>query len=772
MIGRTLSGRYRVLEEIGRGGMGVVYKAHDERLQILVAVKVLPTANRELASVRMRFLQEGLQLVRLNHPNVVIVRDVGTDAGDDYLVMEYVPGVTLDAKLKTEGALPEAEVLGLGVQLAEGLSAAHGQRLIHRDLKPGNLRLMPDGRLKILDFGLAKQLHEATTIVDSDQLTAPNSRPGTPAYMAPEQILAGNVDERADIYAAGCVLYELATGRHVFAGVSAENLQDNIIHQPPRRPRELAPAISARLEQVILKALAKNPRDRHQTAAELLAALQAVHSPHPPGLAIRVAIALVAIVLAGVIVLWIVSHQPAPSSSATRLAILPLKNLSNDPQQEWFTQGISDELANQLGELDPDHLSVISRTAVMKYKDGKYGLADIGNDLKVAYVLGGSIMKAEDSIRVVVNLDRVSTQSQVWGAHFDESVHNWLSVETKIVERIVRTVSPRLLGSPRSRRHLQADLSTAAQDAYLHGRGALGLRTEDGMRQAIRYFEEVLREDSTYALAHAGLADAHSLRVTYGYEPRELELPLAKAEAQQAIRLDDSIAEGHVALASVLQDYDWDWPGAEREFARAIELNGNYPEAHHWYATLLAYMGRSREAREQLELALGLDPLSSIIKTDLATLDFIQGRVDDAIAGYRSVLREDESFSSARDWLVLALWMKGLRQEAAVECVLRVRLALGDESAKQLEAAVASEGPVGIWRWQLRLEQGSGAQDPFRQARLHGLLGERDLTFDSLDKAYRDRSTNLASLTVDPAFDAIRSDPRYLQLVRRLKLRP
>jgi len=489
MIGKTLS-HYRVIEKIGAGGMGEVYRAHDERLERDVALKVLPAGTLSDESARQRFRKEALALSKLNHPNIATVFDFDTQDGVDFLVMELVEGVTLTDKL-TAGALPEKEVARIGTQLAEGLAAAHDQRVVHRDLKPGNLRVTPDGRLKILDFGLAKFVRPVGRITTTEGTTesAPTeAMAGTLPYMAPEQLRGETVDARSDLWASGVVLYEMATGRRPFEHKLATALADNILHQPPTPPSQLNPKVSSRLQEIILKCLERNPEHRYQSARELLADFrrlgaapvgisptrpfiraggvsivtqggslvidvedrkEPVHLTVPLWVVIGVPLAIVMAVLLLVLNLggWRErffggSSSPAPIQS---LAVLPLKNLSGDAEQEYFADGITEDIITELSRFR--EFAVIARNSSFAYKGRSVKVQDIGRELGVKYVVEGSVRRAADRVRVTAQLIDTETKSHIWADRYDRQLVDIFAIQDEVTEAIVARVADRVKGA-------------------------------------------------------------------------------------------------------------------------------------------------------------------------------------------------------------------------------------------------------------------------------------------------------------------------------------
>src|SRR5438552_17266811 len=558
MIGTTL-GHYTLLEEIGAGGMGRVYRAMDERLEREVAIKILPAGALSDPEARKRFRKEALALSKLNHPNIATVHDFDRQEETDFLVMEHIEGATLAEKL-AHGALAEKEVLRLGLQLAEGLAAAHAHGVLHRDLKPANVRVTPEGRLKILDFGLAKLLpqesHTATTASESELAAA-----GTLPYMSPEQVLGEKLDGRSDIYSAGDVLYEMATGRRPFEDEQPSRLIDEILHQAPVAPRALQSRVSPQLESVILKCLEKDAGNRYQSGGELAvdlrrlasagAASTAAVAPRRPVRArawwMAGAAAVIVLVMAPVVVRYgqRATKGGGGAASIRSLAVLPFENLSGDPAQEYFADGITDELTSRLARTG--ELRVISRTSAMQYKGARKPLPEIARELGVEGIVEGTVMRAGDQVRITTELVRAATDAHLWTESYRREVKDILQLQEDVAEAISAQIRGKLC---------QTSPATAARagnprayEAYLRGRFDWNKRTEEDTRRAVSEFQQAIAADASYAPAYAGLADCYTtLWLSLGALSREKALPPARAALAKALELDPSLAEAHTTL--------------------------------------------------------------------------------------------------------------------------------------------------------------------------------------------------------------------------------
>jgi serine/threonine-protein kinase len=784
IIGRTL-GHYRVLEQIGAGGMGVVYRARDERLERDIALKVLPPGTLTDDSARKRFRQEALSLSRLNHPNIATAHDFDTQEGIDFLVTELVPGMTLDARL-VAGHLPETEVIQIGLQMAAGLEAAHHEGMTHRDLKPGNLRLTPEGRLKILDFGLAKRVDPRAQGTVTQSMSEPGGAAGTLAYMAPEQLRGEEVDARSDIWAAGVVLYELATGRRPFEGKTNTALADNIFHAPARPPQAAQPKVSPRLADVVLKCLEKDAENRYQSAKELAVDLRRLNglpsvAPVVPTTA-RWRAALVGAI--GVLVLlgllwglnlggvrgWLLGPPAAPNIRS--LAVLPLENLSRDPDQDYFADGMTEELIADLSQISA--LRVISRTSVMQYKNVRKSLRDIGKELNVDAVVEGSVERSGGRVRISAQLIHAPTDTHLWAKSYERDLGDVLALQDEVAGAIAHEIRIKLTPSEQARLATPRAINPEAHETYLRGLYHIGKRNEKDLEKSIAYFQQAIQQDPNYALAYAGLADSYALRGSFLYmalPPREV-MPKSKSAALRALQIDDSLGEVHATLAYIEMIYDWNWVKSEEDFKRSIEINPNYAQAHHWYALHLAAMGREDESVAEMKRAQELDPLSLIINTNVGWVLYFAGRYDAAVEQLRKALELDPDFFVAHWELGLAYDQEGMNEEARSEFQkARMFSPSNPVILASLGEADAGSGRRNEAREILnQLTQLSKQQfvSPYVIAVLNVALGANDEAFQWLERAYEQRDNNLILLKVDPRLRTIRSDPRFQDLLRRI----
>ncbi len=787
-------GHYRIVEKIGAGGMGEVYRARDEHLSRDVAIKVLPPGTLTDESARKHFRKEALILSQLNHPNVATIYDFDTQQGVDFLAMEYIPGITLSEKLAA-GPLPEKEVLRLGVQLGEGLAAAHDHGIVHRDLKPGNLRVTSDGRLKILDFGLAKLWHPVTASAATESLSEPQAMAGTLPYMAPEQLLGGEIDARTDLHAAGLVLYEMATGQQPFAQVERSQLIGAILHKTPRPPRALNPKLSPELERVIGKCLEKEPENRYQSAKELAIDLRRLQMgvPSAVGPAARAtrwssarSVGIGLVILAAVIVLLFVFNigrwrQRLPGGAGGRriesLAVLPLDNFSGDPAQEFFADGMTEALIAELGEIGS--LRVISRTSVMQYKGAKKPLPQIARELNVDAVIEGSVFRVGDRVRITAQLIGVGPERHLWAQNYERDLRDVLTVQGEIARNVADEVKANVTPGAQARLASARPVNPEAHEAYLKGQFFLNKMTEEDIQKATEYAQQAVQIDPNYAPAYGLLAQSYwySSQNAFGSLPDAEAAAKTKVAAMKALAIDDTLAEPHVLLGDVLNFHEWDWVGSERELKRAIELDPNSALAHTEYSWCLGNMGRQDESIREAKRAVELDPLSELAILALTMMYYYGRQYDQALEHSRRWLEMFPNSLAAYDWLTPILEANGMYdQEVAAWQKTMTLSGEKPEDVAALGRAYKVGGIRGAWRWDLeRLER---LREEHK--RLHGLaidtgiairyasLGEKDKALDWLEKGYEQHAPRMATIKMEPRLDSLHSDPRFQNLLRRM----
>jgi serine/threonine protein kinase/TolB-like protein/Tfp pilus assembly protein PilF len=768
LSGQTL-GVYRLLARIGAGAMGEVYAAQDDKLNRRVAVKLIAKDLAGEVDRLQRFRQEAHAASSLNHPNIVVVHDFGELAGRPFIVTELVEGVTLRERLR-DGPLPVAEAIEITLQVTSALAAAHARGLVHRDIKPENVMLRPDGYVKVLDFGLAKLTPAEPAPVDgaaSTGLTQRGQTAGTPAYMSPEQARAQPVDARADVFSVGAVLYELVTRRMAFAGESPAVIFAGILGGTPPAPTGLNPDVSPELERLIAKALEKDRALRYQSVADMradllrlrresdvdrpAAARQAVPlttaAGEPRGRfsrRTRVALALVMLMsaLAAVYTLRPNGSIAEPGDTRAMLAVLPFENLSEDDSQEYFADGLTEEMTAQLGQLQPATLGVIARTSTVRYKRTKATAAQIGQELGVDYLLDGSVRRAGERVRVVAQLVHASKQTQLWSETYERPVTDVLHIQREIADHLVRSLSIKLL-PPRASTSAAGPVNPESYDKFLLGLHEIGKGTREGGNKAIAYFNEALDRNPENARMHAAVAQAYTAVTTYYSSPTEV-MPLAREAALRALALDPNLAAAHVTLANVRLLFDWDWSASEREYRRALEINPNLPEANLGYATYLGTLGRFDEAISRVQQAYRFDPLALESRNEALWIYYFSGRLRDTVEQARRTIDLEPAAGLPYSMLALAHAGLGERAEALRAAENAVRLANSPTILTTTASALARAGQRAEAR-QLLSRALALAKERFvcrfNVAAAEVDLGDTEKALASLEQAYLQRST-------------------------------
>ena len=776
MIGEVIS-RYRVLEQLGAGGMGVVYRAHDEHLGRDVALKVLREGALSGEAARQRFREEARALSRLNHSSISTVFDFDSHEGVDFLVMELVEGKTLD-RLLQKGALPEPEVLALGAQIAEALAAAHERGVIHRDLKAGNVMVSTRGRVKLLDFGLARFCRPGQASGDTTSLAEVGPLAGTIAYMSPEQLLGREADSRSDLFSLGVLLYEMATGRRPFTATPSTALVNEILHRPAPVPATLGARLSPALDALILGLLEKDPQRRPESAAWVESAL-------------RSAVASSAVAAGAVAGGAAAGDSPGGRATAiyvgeTRgispptpgrarigsIAVLPLENLSGDPEQEYFADGMTEALITNLAQIRA--LRVVSRTSAMQFKGVRKPLPEIARALNVDAVVEGSVARSGDRVRIAAQLIEAAGDTHLWARSYERDLRDVLALQGEVARAIAEEIQVELSREERDRLAPSRRVDPEAYEAYLRGKHHWNRRTEDEILKGIEYFNLAIAKDPLYARAHAGLARAYDTMGTYSFLPPAEAFAQAATAAARALEIDPSLAEAHTALGGVQMTYQWDWTGAERLLRRGIELDPSFADGYHWYSDFLLAMGRFEEAIASIRTAHSLEPLSLTINMSVGSCLFYARRYDEAIAQQRRTLELDPTFTPALRSLGGAYEQKGMYDDAIEAYRKAGALARLDLSAAGLLAhAYAVSGRKDEARrmvGELLEHAKSRYVAPFLLAAIHVGLGDADKAFEYLEHAYRERDRGMVWIKVSPRFDPVRHDPRFSDLLRRMRL--
>ena len=738
ILAEALGERYQVRRELGRGGMATVYLARDIRHDRDIALKVL---RPDLGIGAERFLREIKVAAGLRHPNILPLHDSGEAGEYLFYVMPYVAGLSLQDRLAQDHVLTPRDAMVIGAEVAEALDHAHRHGIVHRDIKPGNI-LLEYGHAVVTDFGIARAVREA----GDERLTHAGIVVGTPAYMSPEQITgAEEVDGRSDVYSLGCVLFEALCGSLPFRGGNAMAIMATRLSSPVPRLRDLTPNIALEIDDAVRRALAVDPGDRYATAGELAEVLRALASSP------RTA-----------------SHSTVGGPVPASIAVLPFANMSADRDNEYFADGITEEIINVLAKLDG--LRVASRTSSFAFKGQDSDIRRIGDQLNVATVLEGSVRKAANRLRVTAQLISVRDGYHMWSERYDRELDDVFAIQDEIAQAIVSNLEVKLgrRSDPQLVKAPTANLE--AYNLFLEGRYHW-LRRGESLRHAERCFSQAVALDSRFALAHVGLADTYNLLGWYRMERPADAFPKAKSAATNALAIDPNQAEAYTSLGFVLMNYDWDWPGAERAFQKSLQLNPGYPTAHHWYSEFLMSQGRTQDAVAEARKAQELDPLGLIINTVRGMAHYFDRDFAAAVTECRRTLAMDQTFGPVMIWL-------GLSHIAVGEYGEAVRVF--DEERRVSGAASATDAFRGVALARAgRTADATRVLDELRDrstrqhvsafdfALLEHALGHHEAALTEMARAVDERAVWLVWATNDPMLDAMRADERFGAILSR-----
>jgi len=827
---RTIS-HYRIVKKLGAGGMGEVYLAEDTQLDRKVAIKFLPPDSAADQQAKKRLIREAKAAAALDHSNICSTYEVGEEGDLSFIVMQYIEGETLASRLQRK-PIDLGACLDIAVQVADALAEAHSRGIIHRDIKTANIMLTARHQAKVMDFGLAKvvrdKLAAESKAVTESVLTEPGAIVGTVPYMSPEQISGETIDARSDIFSFGVVLYEMVTGRQPFASESAAATFSAILTREPEPLARFSVGATTELQRIVSKALRKKTEERYQTTNDLMLDLKHLReelefeaklerSIPPPlfGDAVpatgstkaiataelsaggtdnsvpiptagieraisrtgwrklkRGGIALAIIALAGIAIYLLAGR--GEQAAIDTIAVLPFVNESNDPNAEYLSDGISDSIINSLSQLP--NLRVRSLSSVARYKGQQVDPQTVGREQNVRAVLLGRLTQRGETLAISAELVDMRDNSRLWGQQYNRRLPDLMAIQEEIAREISEKLRQRLTGEDRQRLTKNRTENADAYQLYLHGRYYWNKRTEEGLKRSATYFQQAIGQDPIYALAYSGLADAYNIMGTFSLIPPKDAFPRAKAAAEQALKIDDLLAEPHTSLAWVYFIYEWDWKGAEREFKRAIELNPSYSTAHSWYGMYLASLERRDEALAEMKLAAELDPFSLIIGSLRGWVFYLMRQYDLAYEHARKTDDLDPNFARAH-WVLGLVYEQTGKYEDAI-AAFQKRAALSGSNSEDLAhlghayAIAGKRAEAQKVLTQLTALAATRYVSAYDIAEIYVGLGEKERAFEWLDKAVEERPRFLVDLRVEPRLDPLRSDPRFAVLLRRTGLSP
>jgi eukaryotic-like serine/threonine-protein kinase len=790
MLGRRLS-HYVIEQKLGEGGMGVVYRARDEKLQRDVALKFLETLPSGNSASHERALQEARAISALNHPNICTVYEVEEVDGRPFIAMEFVEGRPLSLEIPSTG-LSLSQVERYGMQLADALAHAHSRGVIHRDLKASNVMITPSGLLKVLDFGISSRFEpghagDGTTVLEQSW-ESQHKFTGTLPYIAPEILKGQEADVRSDIWSLGVLLYEMAAGHRPFKGATAFELSAAILREA--QPG-ITPPLPPVLNSVIEKTLDKDPGQRYQSAGEVKAALEAastasrthdyttekVKAPEPAKiLSVRNVAVFCLLAAVGVgLVFWLngrggKTKRPLPLPGAIQsIAVLPLENLSGDPQQDYFADGMTDALITELSQIRK--LRVISRTSVMQYKHTQKSLDQIAQELNVDAIVEGSVLRDGDRVRISAKLFQTNIEGALWADNFERNFTDILALQSDVATAIARGIQVELSSTERSELARTRSVVPEAYEAYLKGNFEIEKRTPEAFRDAETYFKKAVTKDDTFAAAYAGLADTYLNMCNYQMGPSAVLIPKAKEAAEKALHLDDRLAQAHTSLAAI-RFYHLEGGEIEEEFLRAIALDPGYAQGIHWYSLYLAAVGRKEDSIREIKLAREIDPKSMIINANVGFVYYLAGDYDRAEEVEKNTIQMDPSFVTAHGYLGQIYVEKKQYAEAIDEFRTAASLIPGDMAAQadlaHAYAIADKKNEAEEILKEMEAAQAKRFVSTYDFAVVYAGFRNADKTLEWLEKGYVERNGRLVNLGVHPQFAFLRGESRFQSLIARI----
>jgi serine/threonine protein kinase/tetratricopeptide (TPR) repeat protein len=736
MIGETIF-QYEILEKLGSGGMGEVYLAEDNKLNRKVALKFLPAQYISDENFKVRFKREAQAAAKLNHPNIITIFEVNEYNGHPFIAMELAEGESLEDTIK-RGNLPIAKIIDITIQICEGLNAAHKAAIVHRDIKPANIIINRDDRCKILDFGLA-------AIQSDERLTVTSSIIGTVEYMSPEQVKGEKVDHRSDIFSLGIILYEMIAGQSPFKGDYVAGVVYAIINEIPDMLDKHRSDTPGEFQSMVDKTLEKDRGMRYQSAEDLLADLRKLKS----GLGLD-------------------STTAGPPS----IAVLPFRDMSSKRDQEYFCDGIAEEVINALAHIE--NIRIVARTSSFAFKEQDIDVREIGRKLKVMSVLEGSVRKAGEKLRITAQLINVSDGYHLWSERYDCNFGDIFAIQDEISLSIVDNLKVRLLGGEKAKLVKRYVVEPEVYNDFLTGIYFLRRASKANVEKAIEFFDRAITKNPRYPLAYAGLSNSYITLGFLDFKPPKEVFPLARAMAVKAIECGPEMGEGHCCMGLIKTYYDWDWEGARREFEKSLELKPNYTTVHAGYAGYFMAIGELTEAIKHGKKAVELDPLGLPSNMFLGIYYVRAGRLNLAREQFNRLIEIEDKFAHGR-WILGHTYILESEYDKGIEFIKEASDISQNNSmilgglGWAYGVAGRDEEAYGIIET-LKTRANKENIRPYVFAKIYSGLGERDLAFEWLDKAYDEHDIWLFAVYSDETMNNIRSDPRFDKLLRKMRI--
>jgi serine/threonine protein kinase/tetratricopeptide (TPR) repeat protein len=778
--GSTFAQRYEVIEELGSGGMGKVYRVFDKEIEKEVALKLIKPEIASDERTIERFKNELKFARKISHRNVCRMYDISEEEGTHYITMEYVAGEDLKSMIRMMGQLSTGQVVFIAKQVCEGLVEAHRLGVVHRNLKSSNIIVDEEGNARIMDFGIARSLQ-------AKGITGAGVMIGTPEYMSPEQVEGKETDQRSDIYSLGMILYEMMTGRLPFEGDTALSIALKHKTEVPKDPRKLNAQIPEDLSQMILRCMEKNKEMRYQSANEILSELIKIEKGIPtteivvpkrmpkkekigeikwkrPIIYGVMAILIILLIVGGIYLFK--GRREAVDS----IAVLPLHNISGKPEQEYFADGMTEALIRELTKIKALQ-RVISRTSVMRYKETEKSMPEIARELNVDVVVEGSVLLVGERVRITAQLIEARADQHIWADSYERDLRNILALQKELARAIAKEIKIAVTPEEQVRLTKYSPVNPEAYQLYLKGRYFWNKRTGEDLKKALEYFERAIEKDPNYALAYSGLADTYNVLPGYLPFPPSEAYSKGKEAALKALEIDDTLAEAYASLANAMKYYG-DWKGGEREYRRAIELSPGYATAHHWYGYDLSLRGQHDESMTELNLAQELDPYSLIINANAGFVLYNARLYDQAIEHYRNRLEMYPDFWVLHQYLGRAYLQKGKYEEAIAEFQEAINLSgslqenMGDLGYSYAVSGRKAEAMKVVSDLKQLSEQ--KYVSPYHTALIYVGLGQKNQAFEWLNKVIGKPDIFLVHLNSEPRFDSLRSDPRFPALLKKM----